>query len=92
MLLRDALHIVKVIPVYKLKAEYEFVNYRPIPLLPSIKNILGTVVHRRTYDFNKKKNIWNNNKYGFREKHSTINAMTALTSDVINALERKLSP
>ena len=33
--------------------------------------------------------ILNNNQYGFREKHSTINAITALTSDVIKALGKK---
>ena len=36
----------------------------------------------------KKNNILNNNEYCFREKHSTINVVTAFTSYVINALEK----
>jgi len=31
----------------------------------------------------------NHNQYVFCEKHSTINVVTAFTSDVINALEKK---
>ena len=60
----------------------------PLP----ISRILRKVVHRRTYDFVQGNNTLNNDQHGFREKHSTINAITTLTSDVINLLERRLSP
>ena len=85
----------KVIRVYKSTAKDEFPNYilyQPILLLPSISRILRKVVHRRTYDFVQGNNPLNNDQHGFREKHSTINAMTTLTSDVINLLEKRLSP
>ena len=36
----------------------------------------------------RKNNILNNNQYGFREKLSPINAVTAITSDVVNALDK----
>ena len=58
-------------------------------MLPSISKILGLVVYKRTLHFIQTNKILNNNQYGFREKHSTINAITALTSDVIKALENK---
>ena len=32
-----------------------------------------------------KSKYYNNNQYGFHEKHSTINVITALTSDVMKA-------
>ena len=85
----------KVIRVYKSKAKDEFHNdilYQPILLLPSISRILRKVVHRRTYDFVQGNNTLNNDQHGFREKHSTINAITTLTRDVINLLEKILSP
>ena len=58
-------------------------------MLPSTSKILGQVVYKRTFHFIQSNKILNNNQYGFREKHSTINAITALTGDVIKALENK---
>ena len=87
----DELKIAKIIPVHKSNAKDDISNYRPISLLPSISKILGIVVYKRTLHFIQTNKILNNNQYGFREKHSTINAITALTSDVIKALEKKNS-
>ena len=85
----DDLKIAKIIPVHKSNAKDDISNYRPISLLPSISKILGLLVYRRTLHLIQTNKILNNNQYGFREKHSTINAITALTSDVIKALENK---
>ena len=85
----DEFKIAKVIPVHKSNAKVDISTYRPISLLPSISKILGIVVYKRTLHFIQTNKILNNNQYGFREKHSTINAITALTSDVIKALENK---
>ena len=79
----------KIIPVHKSNAKDDISNYKPILLLPSISKILGKVVYKRTFHFIQTNTILNSNQYGFREKHSTINAITALTSDVIQALENK---
>ena len=78
-----------IIPVHKSNAKDDISNYRPISLLPSISKILGKVIYKRTFHFIQSNKILNNNQYGFREKHSTINAITALTGDVIKALENK---
>ena len=75
----DQLKIAKIIPVHKSNAEDDISNYRPISLLPSISKIMGNVVYKRTFHF-----IQTNKS---RKKHSTINAITAFTSDVIKALE-----
>ena len=85
----DELKIAKIIPVHKSNAKDDISKYRPISLLPSISKILGKVVYKRTFHFIQSNKILNNNQYGFREKHSTINATTALTGDVIKALENK---
>ena len=49
------------------------------------------MVHSRTYDFLQTNNIFNENQYGFRTKHSTTNAATSLSIDVGNALEKSIS-
>ena len=83
------LKIAKIIPVHKSKAKDDISNYRPISLLPSISKILGKVIYKRTFHFIQSNNILNNNQYSFREKHSTINAITALTGDVITVWKIK---
>ena len=83
----DELKITKIITDLSIKDDIS--NYRPISLLPSVSKILGKIVHKRTFHFLQSNKILNNNQHGFREKHSTINAITALTSDVIKALENK---
>ena len=85
----DELKIAIIIPVYKSNAEDDICNFRPISLLPSISKILGKVVYKKTFHFIQTNQILTNNQYGFREKHSTINAITALTGDVIKALKNK---
>ena len=85
----DELKIAKSIPVHKSNAKDDTSNYRPISLLPSVSKILGKIVYKRTFHFIQSYKILNNNQYGFRKKHSTINAITALTGDVIKALENK---
>ena len=83
--------IAKIIPVHKSNAKDDISNYRPISLLPSISKILGKVVYKRTFHFIETNKILNNNQHGFREQHSTINAITALTGDALKALENKHS-
>ena len=85
----DELKIAKLIPVHKSNGKGDISNYRPISLLPSISKILGKVIYKMTFHFIQSNKILNNNQYGFREKYSTINAITALTGDVIQALENK---
>ena len=85
----DSLKIAKIIPVHKSNAKDDISNYRPISLLTSVSKILGLVVYKRTLHFIQTNKILNNNQHGFREIHSTINAITSHTSDVIKALENK---
>ena len=68
--------IARVIPVFKAKDKTHMGNYRPISLLPSISKVLEKVVHHRLYAFLTKKSILNDNQYGFRPAHSTIDAVS----------------
>ena len=85
----DGLKIANILPVHKSNAKDDISNDTPISLLPAIYKILGKVVYQRTFHFIQTNKILNDNQYGFRDKHSTINAITALTTDVMKALARK---
>ena len=82
--------IARVIPVFKAKDKTYMGNYRPISLLPSISKVLEKVVHHRLYAFLTKKSILNDNQYGFRPAHSTIDAVSKFTTHVLKSLENKL--
>ena len=47
------------------------------------------VVHKRLYDYLSKKKLLYPNQYGFRPRHSTINAVTEFSTDTIEAMANK---
>ena len=83
--------LAKVIPIFKSKIKTDMGNYRPISLLPSISKILEKIVHQRMYKFLCNQGILFPNQYGFRPKHSTIDAVTKFTSDLMLSLDKKYS-
>ena len=83
----DGMKLAKVIPVYKAKSRDTFTNYRPISLLSNISKILEKVVHKRLYGFVTKHEILYDGQYGFRPKHSTIDALTEFVSNALPALD-----
>ena len=69
----DKLKIAIVSPIYKGKESdpYEFSNYRPISLLPTLSKIFEKVVHKQLYAYLNTNNLLNNSQYGFRPNHAT---------------------
>ena len=78
-------------PIFKSKIKTDMGNYRPISLLPSISKILEKIVHQRMYKFLCNQSILFPNQYGFRPKHSTVDAVTTFTSDLMLSLDKKYS-
>ena len=78
------------IPLYKTKEKYYTTNYRPISLLLTLSKILEKVVYKRTVKFLDKNGIIYNSQYGFREKHSCIDAVMELTTEILKSKENNL--
>ena len=87
----NACKIAKVVPIYKSKDKEQFTNYRPISLLPSVSKLLEKIVHKRVYYFLIMQDTLYSSQYGFRPKHSTINAICEFTANTLNALDKKLT-
>ena len=83
--------IAKIIPIYKSKEKNNMGNYRPISLLPSVSKILEKAVHKRLYGFCETQHILYDNQYGFRPKHSTIDAVSKFSAHVMASLEDNLT-
>ncbi len=86
----DLMKLAKVVPVYKSKDKELFTNYRPISLLPIFSKVIEKLVHCRLYKFILKNDILYNSQYGFRDGHSTANAVTEFASDVLNGFDNRL--
>ena len=57
-------------------------NLRPISLLPNISKIFEMCVNNSINKFCKSNNLVNDKQFGFKHKHSTINAINKLVSDI----------
>ena len=84
----EKMKISEIIPLYKTKDKHLMTNYRPVSLLPVISKVLEKLVHKRTYNFLTRNNILYESQYGFRNKHSTINAVTELIGNILNGFEK----
>ena len=78
----------KVIPILKKGSALDVNNHRP-SLLPALSRILEKIMHRRSYSFLTKNNFFYKLRFGFRKKHSTNHAATALIEYICNAFESK---
>ena len=87
----DSLKLAKVIPIYKAKTRENLSNYRPISLLPSISKLLEKIVHKRLYFFLELNKILFDNQFGFRQKHSTIDAVTKFVTETCTSLDNNES-
>ena len=65
------LKIARVKPLYKIRDESSFSNYRPISLLPSISKILKKVMAEQLVDYFTTNNLFFIQQFGFRSVHST---------------------
>ena len=75
--------ISKISPVYNAKDKRFMTNYRPISLLPVKSKVLEEVVYKQLAAFLINNSILYSSQYGFRSKHSTINAITEMIGKII---------
>lgn len=74
-------------PVHKSGGLEDVNNYRPISVLTSISKILEKLINTRLLSYFNKFNILSDSQYGFRTGVSTEDAITDLTSHVIDKVD-----
>ena len=80
----------KIIPLYKNKGSISDIsNYRPISMLPVFAKIFEKLIHKNVSDFFNKHNIFCNNQFGFRSKHSTFHALVSAVENLHDAIDNK---
>ena len=83
----DLIQLAKVIPFYKKSSPEDPTNYRPISLLSLFGKIIEKLMHTRLYTFLEKYDILHSLQFGFRSKHSTLDALISLTESVTKTID-----
>ncbi|CAH2086476.1 unnamed protein product [Euphydryas editha] len=74
-------------PIYKNGATDDVSNYRPISVLPSISKVIEKLINSRLKNYLNKFNLLSASQFGFRTGRSTVDAVEALTSVIIDHLD-----
>lgn len=78
-----------IIPVHKQGDKKSVSNYRPIALTSTLTKIFEKTIKKRLLSFLIKHNIICSGQFGFQEKKSTEDAISALTSAIYTNLDNK---
>lgn len=84
----NALKKAIITPVYKSGNRDNASNYRPISVLPAISKILEKLINNRILNYLSKFNILSASQYGFRKGLSTEDAVTAISSLIVDNVDK----
>ena len=85
----DELKIAKCIPIFKKGKRNDPSNYRPISILSIINKLFEKLIYKRLYKYLTKFNILYDYQYGFRQKHSTTQALIEITDYLKTTIDKK---
>ena len=85
----DLLKTARVTPIYKKGVKSDPGNYRPISVLSQVNKIFEKILHKRLYKYLTKFKILYEYQFGFREGHSTTQALVEITDRLKNAMDAK---
>ena len=83
----DELKLAKVIPVYKAGSSMELSNDRPIPVLIFFSKVYEKLMYNSLVSYFDKYNILYQNKFGFRQGHSSHHALITLVNKITQSLD-----
>ena len=83
----NCLKIAKVIPVFKKGDQQECNNYRPISLLPNTSKLIEKLLNNCLYSFLEQNNCLFNYQFGFRNNHSTNQALISITKKIRKVID-----
>jgi hypothetical protein len=81
----------QIIPILKKGKKSEISNYRPVSLLISFPKIFEKIIFNRLHNHVNNNNILAHEQYGFRTNSSTETASYNLITNILEALNNKLT-
>lgn len=86
----DQLKIAKIIPIHKKGSKNDPKKYRPISLLPVLSKLLEKLIKARLLEHLKACNILSKRQFGYQQGVGTVEAVDALTCEVVTNLNKRL--
>ena len=80
--------IAKITPLYKKDNKYDFNNYRPISILPSLSKVFEKIIHKQISDYFESNKLFYVSQYGFRRRHSTELATIELVDKILIEMDK----
>ena len=71
------------------KPPSEVSSYRPISILPVLSKLFEKMLIKRLHKIVEEKSLVPNHRFGFRNKHSTIDQVRRITDKIEKAIEEK---
>ena len=87
----DCLKIAKVIPLFKSASKTDVDTYRSISLLPVLSKVLEKIMFNRLIKFLDKNDILYEKQFGFRSKHSTVDALIEITENIRSGTDEEFT-
>ena len=81
-----------VIPVFKRASQTNVCNYRSFSLISNFNCLLERLAYKSLIDFISYNNVYFENQFGFRGKHSTSLATISIIDKVQNAIKEVIIP
>jgi hypothetical protein len=81
--------IAKVVPLFKSGNKNDLNNYRPISILPNVSKVIESIVFDHIHHYLLDNKLLSDRQFGFRKKHSTIDALLGIQKSVLSAVEKK---
>lgn len=85
----DAFKKAIVHPIHKAGDRGSVDNYRPISVLPALSKILERILNNTLVNYMNKNSIISDKQFGFRSGRSTEDAVIALTSSIVQHIDKK---
>ena len=81
--------VAHVIPCYKKKDKHDPNNYRPVSLLSIISKVMEALINRALWKYICKNRLISDKQFGFRAGYSTSDALTYISQNLHDALDKK---
>ena len=81
--------IAKCIPIYKKGKRTDPNNYRPISILNCMNKIYEKLLYNRMYEYLTQSNILYKYQFGFRQNHSTTQALIEISDNLKESIDKK---
>ena len=83
----NCLKIAEIIPIYKKVDINKATNYRPIAMLSQFNKLIEKIICSRLYSYLEKKQLLNDNQFGFQPNSSTAFAISSLYDKLIKNID-----